>query len=127
MEVVPNSSGEGSTCDEEISQEIPLQTGSEVYCDHPNPILYVIHIMLDMTHKATVNEEEIKNPSQCYEGVQRLSSVVQGQENLISYLNTLSEFTSSLTIVQCFLFIIVQFILSLTVKRCTHITASCFS
>ena len=49
--------------------------------------------MLDMTHKATVNEEEIKNPSQCCEGVQRLSSVVQGQENLISYLNTLSEFT----------------------------------
>ena len=49
--------------------------------------------MLDMTHKATVNEEEIKTPSRCHEGVQGLSSVVRGQENLISYLNTLSEFT----------------------------------
>jgi hypothetical protein len=28
MEIVPNSSGEGSPCDEEMSQEIPLQTGS---------------------------------------------------------------------------------------------------
>lgn len=27
MEVVPNSSGEGSTCDEEMSQEFPPLTG----------------------------------------------------------------------------------------------------
>ena len=30
MEIVPNSSGEGSTCDEEMSQEIPLQAGNKI-------------------------------------------------------------------------------------------------
>lgn len=51
-----------------------------------------------MTRKATVNKAEIRNPIQRREEAQTLSlsSVTQDQENLISYLNTLSELTTSL-------------------------------
>lgn len=51
-----------------------------------------------MTRKATVNKAEIGNPIQRHEEKQTLSlySVIQDQENLISYLNTLSELTTSL-------------------------------
>ena len=61
---------------------------------------------VDMKRKATVNKTETRNPVQCHEDAQSLSSVIQDQEYLISYLSTLSELTTSF--LQCHL----QFLIS---------------
>ena len=53
--------------------------------------------MLDMTRKpATVNQAETRNAIQCHKEASSLSSVIQDQENLISYVNTLSKLKISL-------------------------------
>ena len=99
MEIVPNSSGEGSTCDEEMSQEIPLQAGKRISYYLPSQLFHMNRIVIysvDTKCKAITNKTETRNTIQCHEDARSLSNVIQDQEYLISYLRTLSELAISL-------------------------------
>lgn len=57
---------------------------------------FIVIYSVDMKCKATMNKTETRNPIQYHEDAQGLSSVIQDQEYLISYLRTLSELATSL-------------------------------